>query len=447
MNPYEIDIVHKALNTIRSVDPGSIGEELEIEAGDRLIAINDNEVRDVIDYRYESANEYITLTIEKKDGELILYDIEKDVEEPIGLNFVTPLLDTQKTCSNRCLFCFIDQMPPNMRDSLYIKDDDSRLSFLQGNYITLTNIKKEDFDRMIAYGLSPINVSVHTTNPALRVELLKNPSAGKIMEDMKRLAHAGIVMNAQIVLLPGVNDGEELKRTLRDLASLMPQVASVAMVPVGLSKYRDHLPKLSPYTKEEAKDVIAIAEAFGKDMRKKCGRHWVYASDEFYLIAEKDLPEADFYDGYPQYENGVGLMRSFYEEFKEALSRAEGDYRSKITLATGEYAAPLFEELAVMIHEKFPGIQCDVVTIKNDFFGDTVKVAGLLTAEDVVRQLKGKIHDAIMLPMSMFRSDRAITLDDVTVDALEEKLGAKIITVSNNGAEFLEKCLEVRPVE
>ena len=447
MNPYEIDIVHKALNTIRSVDPGSIGEELEIEAGDRLIAINDNEVRDVIDYRYESANEYITLTIEKKDGELILYDIEKDVEESIGLNFVTPLLDTQKTCSNRCLFCFIDQMPPNMRDSLYIKDDDSRLSFLQGNYITLTNIKKEDFDRMIAYGLSPINVSVHTTNPDLRVELLKNPSAGKIMEDMKRLAEAGIVMNAQIVLLPGVNDGKELKRTLRDLASLMPQVTSVAMVPVGLSKYRDHLPKLSPYTRDQAREVIAIAEAFAEDMRKVCGRHWIYASDEFYLIAEKDLPEADFYDGYPQYENGVGLMRSFYEEFKEALARAEGAYRSRITLATGEYAAPLFEELAAMMHEKFPGIQCDVVTIKNDFFGDTVKVAGLLTAEDVVAQLKGKIHDAIMLPMSMFRSDRAITLDDVTVEALEKELGAKIITVSNNGAEFLEKCLEVRPVE
>ncbi|MDY3118023.1 MAG: DUF512 domain-containing protein [Peptoniphilus sp.] len=447
MNPYEIDIVHKELNTILSVDKGSIGEELEIESGDRLVAINDREIRDVIDYRYESANEYITLTVEKKDGELILFDIEKDVEEPIGLNFVTPLLDRQKTCSNRCLFCFIDQMPPNMRDSLYIKDDDSRLSFLQGNYVTLTNIKEEDFDRMIAYGLSPINVSVHTTNPTLRVKLLKNPSAGKIMEDMKRLADAGIVMNAQIVLLPGINDGDELRRTLNDLASLMPQVASVAMVPVGLSKYRVHLPKLSPYTKEQARDVIAIAEAFGEEMANKCGRHWVYASDEFYLIAGKNIPEAAFYDGYPQYENGVGLMRSFYEEFQEALRVADGNYKGRVTLATGEYAAPLFASIARMVENKFPGLVLQVVAIKNDFFGDTVKVAGLLTAEDVIRQLKGKIHDVIMLPMSMFRSDCTITLDDVTVEDLEKELGARIITVSNNGAEFLQKLLEVSSVE
>ncbi|VEJ35485.1 putative FeS-containing Cyanobacterial-specific oxidoreductase [Aedoeadaptatus ivorii] len=446
MNPYEIDIVHSQLNTIRSVDRGSIGEELELEAGDRVIAINDERILDVIDYRYQMKNEYITLAVEKANGERILFDIEKDPSEDLGLNFVTPLLDRQKTCSNRCVFCFIDQMPPNMRDSLYIKDDDSRLSFLQGNYITLTNLREADFERMIRYKLSPVNVSVHATDPALRVELLKNPSTGKIMDHLRRLAEAGIVVNAQIVLVPGKNDGEALKQTLRDLWSLWPQVCSVALVPVGVTRFREGLDPLPTFEKESAASVIQIAESFGEGAYHKSGSHWVYASDEFYLIAEKPLPEEAYYDGYPQYENGVGLMRSFYDEFEQALHDAAGNYRGKITLATGEYAAPMFRRIAEAIREKFPDIELEVVGIKNMFFGDTVKVAGLLTAEDVYAQLKGPNRDVIMLPMSMFRRDKMITLDDQTAKEMEAVLNARLLPVDNDGAKFLNTILEVSAV-
>lgn len=443
MNPYELSQVHQALNTISKIDANSIAEELGIKAGDRLVAINGQEILDLIDYRYYSADEVLTLTILSKEGELWEYHIEKEPWENLGLNFARPLLDRQRTCSNQCLFCFIDQMPPNMRKTLYIKDDDSRLSFLQGNYITLTNMKEEDFQRLIDYRLSPINVSIHTTNSELRQKMLVNRQAGRIMTDLKRLVEAGIQINGQIVLVPGLNDGKELEKTMQDLAGLGENLHSVAIVPVGITKYRDHLPTIEPYTKQEAQEIIELVENFSSDMRINRGRGWVYLSDEFYLIAEEPIPEEKFYDGYPQYENGVGLIRSFYEEAKEALLGVQGDDRKdSMILATGEYAFDLIQDLSNKVLKKFPNLDLNLVKIYNDFFGHTVKVSGLLTGVDLIEKLKGFRSDVIIVPRNMFRSDELITLDDYTIDSLEEHLDCKIIPVENNGESFVKALLK-----
>lgn len=444
MKPYELDIIHNQMNTIADIDNGSIAEEIGLEAGDQVLAINGKQILDVIDYRYSISNEEILLSIQKKDGELWDIEIEKDVEEDLGINFLSPLLDNQKQCTNNCIFCFIDQMPPGMRDSLYIKDDDSRLSFLQGNYITLTNVKEEDLKRIVEYKLSPINVSVHTTNPELRVKLLKNRFAGEILERISYLTKNGITVNAQIVAIPGINDGAELERTLEDLSNLYPNLSSVAVVPVGITKYRENLPTLNIFTKEEAKNVIDVVCQFSQKMKKMHGFGWVYPSDEFFLIAEEEIPESEFYEGYPQYENGVGLLRSFYDEAIEELENVPGgEEKGSVTLITSEYPSSCLKNLLNLLQKKYPNLNYDLKVITNSFFGNTVKVAGLLTAKDVLEQLKGGTYDGIIVPRVMFRQDKFITLDDMTLKDLEEKLSCPIYTVENNGASFIRKILEV----
>ncbi len=441
MNPYELKPIYGKLNTIAKVDPDSIAEELGIEAGDMLLEINGNQVRDVIDYRYHIGDENILLTIEKRDGELWEFDIEKEFGEDLGLHFEQPLLDRQKTCSNACTFCFIDQMPPNMRDTLYIKDDDSRLSFLQGNYITLTNMSREDFQRMIDYRLSPVNVSIHTSNPELRISMLKNKRASEVLDSLRELTSAGIDINGQIVLIPGVNDGSELDQTLKDLDALRPHMHSVAIVPVGLTKYRDGLAPLNCFTKDEAREVIKQVEAFSNQSRSTTGEGFAYLSDEFYLIAEQEVPEEAYYDGYPQFENGVGLIRSFKNEAQGAIHElVDKDLKLNpinLGIVTGEYASPMIKEIADQLMREFPALHLTVYTVKNNFFGEDVKVTGLLTGTDLIDKLKSHGETAIMVPRTMFRSDELITLDDYYLDELEDKLKTKIIPVANQGKLFV----------
>ncbi|MDO5301267.1 MAG: DUF512 domain-containing protein [Tissierellia bacterium] len=449
MNPYERPESipgYSALRGIRDIRPDSIAQELGLEPGDEVLAINGDPIGDVIDYQYHVGGSELSLHIRHRGGEEIIYDIEKDLGEDLGLIFEDPLLDRERTCKNKCLFCFIDQMPPGMRESLYIKDDDSRLSFLQGNYITLTNVSEEDFQRMVDYKLSPINVSVHTTNPELRRGLLKHPNSGKILEQMTRLAEAGITMNAQIVAVPGINDGKELVRTLEELSQLYPQVASVAIVPVGLTKYRDHLPELSPFDETTSAELIDLVEAFAATMMEAHGTHFAYPSDEFYLMADRPLPPEEFYDGYPQYENGVGLLRSFAQEFFPALEKEgplEGVGLTEITLATGAYAAELFEKVAEAVGQKWPQIHITVRTIENEFFGTMVKVAGLITGKDLLAQLKGHGASDIIIPRVMLRHDKLITLDDYSLEDLEDQLEVSVTPMENDGEVFLKQLKEV----
>lgn len=444
MNPYELDIPHGQLNTISKVLDNSIAKEVGIETGDQVLEINGCKILDVIDYRYNVVDSYIELLILKKSGELWNLEIEKELGEDLGISFVDPLLDNQKKCSNQCIFCFIDQMPSGMRESLYIKDDDSRLSFLQGNYITLTNLKKTDFDRIIAYKLSPINVSVHTTNPVLRMKMLNNRFAGKIYDNLKDLTNNGIIINAQIVAIPDMNDGVELERTLTDLAALGEGISSVAIVPVGITKYRDNLQNIEIYDQARAGKLIDQVEKFGEKIQKIKGKNWVYASDEFYLIAKRMVPDESYYDGYPQFENGVGLLRSFYEEAIDCIDEIEkSNKKGYIALATGEYASSMFENIKFKMKKSLPNLIIDIYTIKNNFFGDSVKVAGLLTGQDIIEQLKGLKTSDIMLPRVMFRQDKYITLDDYRIEDLEEKLNSRIIPCENDGEIFIKKILEV----
>lgn len=444
MNPYEIEVIHGQLNTISQVFDNSLAQEVGLEVGDQILSINGTKILDIIDYRYNISESYIELLIQKSNGELWELEIEKDLDEDLGISFVDPLLDRQKTCSNNCIFCFIDQMPKGMRESLYIKDDDSRLSFLQGNYITLTNLKDDDIDRIIQYKLSPINVSVHTTNPSLRIQMLKNKFAGKILNDLKKLTDNKIEINAQIVAIPGINDGFELEKTLEDLYQLGNSIHSVAVVPVGITKYRTNLNHLNIYDKKSANKLIELVENFGKKVKRTRTKNWVYASDEFYLIAERELPNEEYYDGYPQYENGVGLLRSFYEEAVYFIEQIKENQESgSVTIATGEYAYSLLKVIIYKLNQKLPNFKISLYKIVNDFFGDTVKVAGLLTGRDIIEQLKGLCYDDIMLPRVMFRQDKLITLDDLSIENIEEELNCRIIPCENDGQIFIEKIMEV----
>ena len=376
---------------VKSLMPGGIGEELGIEPGDKLLAINGNEIQDVFDYYYYEESEQLLLLIEKPDGEEWELEIEKDEDESLGIEFDQSLMDEYRSCRNKCMFCFIDQMPKGMRETLYFKDDDSRLSFLQGNYITLTNMSDHDVERIVKYRLEPINISFQTTNPELRCKMLHNRFAGEALKKVDILYRGQIEMNGQIVLCKGVNDGEELERTIRDLTGYLPYLKSVSIVPVGLTKYRDGLYPLEPFTKEDAREVLSVIHRWQEKIYQEHGIHMIHAGDEWYVLAEEEVPEEERYDGYLQLENGVGMMRLLFNEVQEALSAVTGDGRQReISLATGRLMYPYIGKILEEIRKKFPNITTHLYAIRNDFFGERITVSGLITGQDLTGQLKGQ---------------------------------------------------------
>lgn len=433
-------------HVIRSVDPGSIAEELELEAGDRLMTIDGEEIEDIFDYEYKINSESVTMVVRKRNGEEWELEIENEYQD-LGLNFENGLMSEYRTCRNKCIFCFIDQMPPGMRETLYFKDDDSRLSFLQGNYITLTNMKDRDVERIIRFKLAPINISVQTTNPELRCRMLNNRFAGAALKKLDVLHEAGIPMNGQIVLCKGVNDGEELERTIRDLSRYAPLMGSVSVVPVGLSKFRDGLFPLQPFTKEEAAANLDIIERWQEKLFKRLGIHFVHASDELYMICGRPLPEEERYDGYPQLENGVGMIRLMTGEVASALTGAEDDGRTEeLSLATGVLAYPYIKEYLRQIRRCYPGRRVRLYRIENHFFGERITVAGLITGSDLIEQLKGKeLGERLLLPCAMFRSGEEVFLDDVTRDDVQNALQVRVDIVKSSGYDFVDAVLG--PVE
>ena len=428
---------------IKSVDPGSIAEEMELEPGDVLLTIDGDEIEDIFDYEYKINSEEITLLVRKKNGEEWELDIVNEYQD-LGITFENGLMSDYRSCRNKCIFCFIDQMPPGMRETLYFKDDDSRLSFLQGNYITLTNMKDKDIERIIRFKLAPINISVQTTNPELRCKMLHNRFAGEALQKIDRLYEADIPMNGQIVLCRGVNDGAELDRSIRDLTKYIPAMQSVSVVPVGLSKYRDGLYPLEPFTPEQLGDTIDLIEKWQKKIYAEHGIHFIHASDEFYIGAGRPLPEADRYDGYIQLENGVGMLRLLEDEVAEELSKREGDDRHRhVTIATGKAAAPSLKKHMQKIREKYPNVQAEVVTIINYFFGESITVSGLITGKDLMEQLEGRdLGDCLLLPCNMLRSGKNVFLDDVTVEEVEERLKTPVQIIDEPGSDLVKAVVE-----
>ena len=428
---------------IKDVLPGSIAEELEISAGDMLLAINDQEIEDVFDYHFLANEEYLTVLIEKPDGEQWELEIEKEYEEDLGIEFEQGLMDEYRSCRNKCIFCFIDQMPKDMRETLYFKDDDSRLSFLQGNYVTLTNMSDHDIDRIVRYHLEPINVSFQTTNPELRCKMLHNRFAGEALKKVDRLYEGGITMNGQIVLCKGINDGEELERSIRDLMKYAPQLQSVSVVPVGLSKYRDGLYPLLPFTKEDAKEVLHIIHKWQKKAYEEFGIHFIHGGDEWYILAEEELPEEERYDGYLQLENGVGMLRLLMNEFEEGYERLNGDERDReVSIATGFLAYPYIQRMADRIMEKYPKSKLHVYGIRNDFFGELITVSGLITGQDLIGQLKGKaLGEKLLLPCNMLRIEEQDFLDDVTLQDVKDALQVPVDIVKSSGQDFIDAVL------
>lgn len=432
---------------IKKVEPGSIAEELGIEPGDKLISINETEIEDVFDYHFCVNDDELVLLVEKSDGEQWEFEIEKDYEEDLGLIFEQGLMDEYRSCRNKCMFCFIDQMPKGMRKTLYFKDDDSRLSFLQGNYVTLTNMSDSDIDRIIRYHLEPINVSFHTTNPELRCRMLHNQFAGEALKKVDRLFESGIEMNGQIVLCKGINDREELERSIQDLSGYIPCLKSVSVVPVGLTKFREGLYPLEAFTKEEAKEVLHIIHRWQKKLYAEYGCHFIHAGDEWYILAEEEVPEEERYDGYLQLENGVGMLRLLKEEFSEAYRLAKGDSEKReVSMATGILAYPYIREMAEQLMEKYTETKIHVYPIKNEFFGDRITVSGLLTGQDIISQLKGKdLGERLLLPCNMFRSGEEVFLDDITLDALKRALQVKADIVKSSGQDFIEAVVGTKP--
>ncbi|MDO4618130.1 MAG: DUF512 domain-containing protein [Clostridia bacterium] len=426
--------------TISYVEPGSIAEEAGIEKGDILLSVNGEMPHDILEYRYLISEYEIEVEIEKANGAKEVIVIENDYED-LGIEFSEGLIDSAKSCTNKCVFCFIDQLPKGMRETVYFKDDDARLSFLQGNYVTLTNMTNEDIERLIRMRVSPINISVHTTNPKLRVKMLSNRFAGNIFDTMKKFRDNGLYMNLQIVLCPDINDKDELDRTIRDLETLIPYAQSLSVVPVGLTRYREGLCEIKPFDSLGSLEVVRQVEAYQKEFLKKHGTRFVYLADEFYINAKLPIPKADSYEGFPQIENGVGLIASMEEEFGEALNHLPKKTNPRnIVIATGELAAPFIESLI----ERIPSdnLSCRVISVKNNFFGGGVNVAGLVVGRDIidaVGDLEG--FDELLIPDSMLRDGEDIFLDDITLTELEDTLKIKITPVSNDGYEFLEKVL------
>lgn len=425
---------------VENVEKDSIAEELGIEPGDRLLSINGQEIEDIFDYQYYVEDGELLLLIEKPDGEQWELEIEKDPDESLGIGFGEGLMDEYRSCCNRCIFCFIDQMPPGMRDTLYFKDDDSRLSFLQGNYVTLTNMSEHDIDRIIRYRLEPINISFQTTNQELRCRMLHNRFAGDALKKVDLLYQGGIEMNGQIVLCKGVNDGEELERSIRDLTGYLPLLRSVSVVPVGLTRFRDGLYPLDPFTKEDAQKVLEVIHRWQKKIYDEYGLHFIHAGDEWYLLAEEEVPEEERYDGYLQLENGVGMLRLLFNEFDERLAEMKGDDRIReLSAATGKLAFPYIKRMAERIEEKYPGVKIHVYCIRNDFFGERITVSGLVTGQDIMAQLKGKeLGSTLLLPCNMLKADEDVFLDDLTVKDVSDALQVRIDIVKSSGRDLAD---------
>ena len=433
-------------NIISKVYKDSIAEELGIEVGDLLISINGEKIHDIIEYRFLLSDEYLEVEIEKKNKEVYIYEIEKEYDDDLGIEFTNPIIDKAKSCRNKCVFCFIDQLPKGMRETLYFKDDDSRLSFLQGNFVTLTNMSEEDINNIIKYRISPINISVHTTNPELRKTMIKNKFAGNLCSIMQRLAEAQIQMNCQIVLCPGYNDKEELERTVSDLAKLYPYVNSAAAVPVGITKHRDHLPNLEIFNEKTAGETIDQVEKLHEKYLKELGTRFIFLSDEFYVMANRKLLEYDEYEGFIQFENGVGMISKLEREIKDCLENISKEQISKVkkvSIATGHSAYEFMCEMANSIMDKCPNVQINVHKIVNNFFGDTITVSGLITATDIIDQLKDKdLGETLYIPRSMLKADEEIFLDNITLQNLSDTMKIEVVPCLNKGQDFVDKILK-----
>lgn len=432
--------------TVKTALPNGLAYRAGVRDGDILLTINGQEIKDVLDYRFYLTEKKVSLNL-LQSGKEYRITIRKDEYDDIGLEFGTPLMDQKHACRNKCVFCFIDQLPAGMRKTLYFKDDDDRLSFLHGNYVTLTNLDDRDVERLIKMHISPINVSVHTTNPELRVRMMKNKRAGEVLSYLKGFADAGLTLCTQIVLCKGWNDGEELDRTMHDLTAYYPSLLSCAIVPVGLTKFREGLPSLEPFTKEDAESVISQVNRFGDECLAKYGSRIFFCADEFYLKAERPIPEESYYEDYPQLENGVGMLRLFREDFESELNRIKKEIastsRREISVATGFAAFDLIDELCKKAESIFPWLTVHVYKIKNNFFGESVTVAGLLTGTDLLDQLKGKpLGSELLYPPAMLKADEEIFLDDMTPATLTERLGVPCLPAGKDGANFLHCLLE-----
>ena len=435
----------KSRHIVAEVLPGSIAEEMDIVVGDEIVSINGEEIEDIFDYQFLCENEYIEVGIRKESGEDWILEIDKDEDEDLGIKFENGLMDDYHSCSNKCIFCFIDQMPPGMRKTLYFKDDDARLSFLQGNYVTLTNMSEKDIERIIKYNLSPINISFHTTNPELRCMMLNNRFAGKALEKAKRFYEAGLVMNGQIVLCKGVNDKDELERTISDLYEYLPYLQSVSIVPVGVTKYRDGLYKMDAWEKEDAEYLIDQVEKWQKKAYAQYGLHFVHASDEWYINANRQLPEAERYDGYLQIANGVGTMRSMIDEFEEELDNFKEfkENEERVTVVCGELPYAYIKMMADKLMNDHPHKEINVVPVKNRFFGESITVTGLLTGQDIVYALKDiNLGNRVLLSENILKADEEIFLDDMTLNEFKEVLQVDVSIVQSNGYDFVDCILE-----
>lgn len=432
-------------HVIKAVEPGSIAEELELVPGDVLVSVNGQPVGDVLDYHYLINEEYLEILVRKADGEEWELEIEKEYEEDLGIEFENGLMDDYRSCSNKCIFCFIDQLPKGMRKTLYFKDDDSRLSFLQGNYVTLTNMSDADVERIITYRLEPVNISFQTMNPELRCRMLQNRFAGDALKKAQRFYEAGIVMNGQIVLCKGINDSAELESSIEKLSRYLPYLQSVSVVPVGLTEHREGLYPLEPFTREDAQKVLEQIHRWQDRLYREQGTHFIHAGDEWYLLAGQDFPKAENYDGYLQLENGVGMVRLFREELAEALAERRNDEPAaarKVTIATGMLAAPILQEAADQIEAVYPGIKLQVIPVENHFFGERITVAGLLTGQDLKNQLSGRdLGEELLLTENMFRDGEEVFLDDMTAEELSGALQVPVTIVKSDGKAFLEAVL------
>ena len=429
-------------HVISTVEEGSIAEELGLEPGDVLISIDGKAVYDIFDYHYLINEEYLTLLVRKADGCEWELEIEKEYEDDLGIEFENGLMDDYRSCSNRCIFCFIDQLPKGMRDTLYFKDDDSRLSFLQGNYVTLTNMGARDIERIITYRMEPINISFQTMNPKLRCEMLRNRQAGRALMKVDRFYEAGIRMNGQIVLCKGINDGRELDYSIEKLSGYLPYLESVSVVPVGLTDHREGLYPLEPFTREDACGVLDLIHGWQERLYREHGTHFIHAGDERDFLAGRDIPPEESYDGYLQLENGVGMVRLFEEEvvaaLKDCVPQADGGCR-RVTVATGVLAAPVIEEAAALVKSYFPWVCVKVVPIENHFFGKMITVAGLITGQDLEDQLQHvDLGEELLLTENMMRSGERVFLDDVTVEGLSETLQIPVTIVESSGKGFVE---------
>jgi len=430
---------------VKSVFPDSIAMDAGIEPGDIIVSVDGNEFKDILDFKFLTSDEYYVIEVLKQDGEREEIEIYNDCYENFGVEFENPLIDKPMLCKNKCIFCFMDQLPPNVRSTMLFKDDDVRLSFLQGNYVTLTNLSDEDVDRICRLRISPINVSVHVTDSERRVMMLKNPNASKLLNIMKRFADSGVIMNAQIVLCPGINDGDYLRRTIEDLAALYPSVRSVSIVPVGISKFRDNLFELTSFDEKLSKDVIELVTPYQQKFKKDFETSLVYLADEFYITANAAIPSYEHYEEFPQIENGVGLIAAMREEIDEELKfldEYENCTYSPKTVATSHIAYDFICECVEKIKRQKPELSVNVEKIDNNFFGEKITVTGLLCGSDIISQLKGKISTQhLLLSDSMFKSDADIFLDDTTLEDVENALGVKIIKTPCTGHGFIKAIL------